>query len=133
MRVIFFCSRQVTPASRFFYNRASQERTSGEESIVLFSFQFHRIQQILHQDLKSRHDTSQQFQTCPRVLTWAVPRQPNQELVRAQEPMSSFFAGAEGEISKSKISIGRPIVVQALGISTIPAMWPCTGAQDNKR
>lgn len=37
-------------------------------------------------------------------------------LAKAQVPMSSFFAAAVGEMSKSKISIGRPIVVQALGI-----------------
>jgi len=68
----------------------------------------------------------------------------------AQDPISNFFAGPEGEISKSKMSIGRPMVVQALGIcvlsvtkhgqekreyrtSTIPATWPCTGAHDRRR
>lgn len=34
----------------------------------------------------------------------------------AQAPISSFWTAASGLISKSKISIGRPRVVQALGI-----------------
>lgn len=37
-------------------------------------------------------------------------------LAYAHEPKSNFFGSADGEISKSKMSIGRPIVVQALGI-----------------
>lgn len=37
-------------------------------------------------------------------------------LVKAQVPISIFFAGPVGEISKSKISIGNPSVVQAFGI-----------------
>lgn len=37
-------------------------------------------------------------------------------LVKAQVPISIFFAGLEGEMSKSKMSIGNPSVVQALGI-----------------
>lgn len=72
-----------------------------------------------------------------------------QALYLAQVPMSNFFAGPEGEISKSKMSMGRPMVVQAFGIcnvsamvickscsihtSTIPATWPCTGAHDSSR
>jgi hypothetical protein len=37
-------------------------------------------------------------------------------LVKAQVPISIFFAGPVGEISKSKISIGNPSVVHAFGI-----------------
>ncbi len=37
-------------------------------------------------------------------------------LVKAQVPISIFLAGPVGEISKSKISIGKPSVVQAFGI-----------------
>ena len=37
-------------------------------------------------------------------------------LVKAQVPMSIFLAGSEGEMSKSKMSIGSPSVMQALGI-----------------
>lgn len=37
-------------------------------------------------------------------------------LVNAHEPISSFGIKAPGEISKSKMSIGMPIVVQAFGI-----------------
>jgi hypothetical protein len=34
----------------------------------------------------------------------------------------------DGMISKSKISVGRYSVAQALGMSTTPLIWPCTGA-----
>ena len=51
----------------------------------------------------------------------------------AQLPRSSFFAGVSGLISKSKISIGNPIVVHEFGMSTMPATCPCTGAQDSRR
>ena len=72
-------------------------------------------------------------------------------LVKAQVPISNFFAGPNGEISKSKMSIGRPRVIQALGIfvdnqqlqigavslrqltSTKPATCPWIGAQLSKR
>lgn len=37
-------------------------------------------------------------------------------LVKAQTPISIFLAGPVGEMSKSKISIGRPRVVHAFGI-----------------
>lgn len=37
-------------------------------------------------------------------------------LVKAQVPKSRFSGFALGEISKSKMSIGRPRVVQAFGI-----------------
>ena len=37
-------------------------------------------------------------------------------LVKAQVPISIFFAGPVGEMSKSKMSIGRPSVMQAFGI-----------------
>jgi hypothetical protein len=37
-------------------------------------------------------------------------------LVKAQVPMSIFFAGPVGEMSKSKMSMGRPRVVHAFGI-----------------
>ena len=36
-------------------------------------------------------------------------------LVKAQVPISIFFAGPVGDMSKSKISIGKPSVVHALG------------------
>jgi hypothetical protein len=62
-------------------------------------------------------------------------------LAYAHDPKFIFLAGPFGLISKSKMSMGMPIVVQALGIyvarqgitdertgahvtSTIPAMWP---------
>lgn len=76
-------------------------------------------------------------------------------LVNAHEPISSFGIGAPGEISKSKMSIGMPIVVQAFGIcvcqkkgkkeriqvrvrvrvltSTMPATWPWIGAHERRR
>src|SRR3954454_8922851 len=34
----------------------------------------------------------------------------------------------DGITSKSKISVGSHKVAQALGTSTTPEMWPCTGA-----
>jgi len=37
-------------------------------------------------------------------------------LVNAQVPISSFWTGAPGEMSKSKMSMGRPSVMHALGI-----------------
>jgi hypothetical protein len=46
--------------------------------------------------------------------------------------MSMLFAGP-GEISKSKMSIGNPRVVQAFGMSTIPATCPWIGAHDIRR
>jgi hypothetical protein len=41
-----------------------------------------------------------------------------------------IFCGpaAVGLMSKSKISVGSHSVAQALGTSTTPLMWPCTGA-----
>lgn len=52
---------------------------------------------------------------------------------KAHDPISSFFAGPVGEMSKSKISMGSPMVVHALGMSTIPATWPWMGAHDRSR
>jgi len=43
------------------------------------------------------------------------------ELAKAQLPMSLLTTSAWGLMSKSKISIGRPMVVQLFGISTMPA------------
>jgi len=43
----------------------------------------------------------------------------------AQDPMSNFFAGPEGEMSKSKMSMGKPIVVQAFGICYVSAKVMC--------
>ena len=40
----------------------------------------------------------------------------NHLLVNAQVPISIFVADPDGEISKSKMSIGRPSVMQAFGI-----------------
>lgn len=40
------------------------------------------------------------------------------------EPRSLFSTGASGMMLKSKMSTGKPIVVHAFGMSTIPAMWP---------
>jgi hypothetical protein len=37
-------------------------------------------------------------------------------VVKAQAPISRFVAGVIGEMSKSNMSIGKPIVVQAFGI-----------------
>jgi len=37
-------------------------------------------------------------------------------LATAQAPISIFFAGPVGEISISKMSMGRPRVIQAFGI-----------------
>lgn len=45
-------------------------------------------------------------------------------LANAQDPRSRFSAGRCGLMSKSKISMGNPMVVHALGISTIPATCP---------
>ena len=73
------------------------------------------------------------------------------ELAKAQLPRSLFSILASGMMLKSKMSTGRPvsvtlayrfysevftdlpIVVQELGMSTIPATWPCTGAHDSRR
>ncbi|MNI89852.1 hypothetical protein D3C73_1473090 [compost metagenome] len=38
---------------------------------------------------------------------------------------------ALGWMSMSKISVGSHKVAQALGMSTTPLMWPCTGAVPN--
>lgn len=46
------------------------------------------------------------------------------ELAKAQVPKSRFSAGACGEMSKLKMSIGRPMVVHEFGMSTIPATCP---------
>lgn len=45
-------------------------------------------------------------------------------LATQQAPISIFFAGPVGEMSKSKISIGSPSVMQAFGISTRPPTCP---------
>jgi hypothetical protein len=37
-------------------------------------------------------------------------------VVKAQVPRSRLVAGVSGEMSKSKMSIGKPMVVQAFGI-----------------
>ncbi len=45
------------------------------------------------------------------------------------EPSSCFVGpSAVGIMSKSKISLGNHKVAQALGMSTTPEIWPCTGA-----
>ncbi len=40
----------------------------------------------------------------------------------------SFGPSAFGFMSNSKMSVGSHSVAQALGISTTPEIWPCTGA-----
>jgi len=52
-----------------------------------------------------------------------------QLLAIAHEPRSCFFGSADGEMSNEKMSMGKPIVVHALGISTIPATCPSMGMQ----
>ena len=48
---------------------------------------------------------------------------------RSKPPLMCLIGPAAlGMMSKSKISVGRYKVAQALGISTTPEMWPCTGA-----
>lgn len=56
----------------------------------------------------------QHYMSCSRY------RRPH-ELAYAHLPRSSFLTGASGEMSKSKISFGRPMVVQEFGTSTMPA------------
>lgn len=44
-------------------------------------------------------------------------------------PSNAFFGPAAlGRMSNEKISVGTYNVAQALGISTMPLMWPSTGA-----
>lgn len=50
-----------------------------------------------------------------------------------QDPMSFKSGSLSMEISKSKISIGIPNVVQTFGMSTIPAIEPLMGAHDSNR
>jgi len=50
------------------------------------------------------------------------------------EPRDRFLTlFASTETSNSKMSIGKPSVVHAFGISTIPAIDPLMGAQDSSR
>jgi hypothetical protein len=45
------------------------------------------------------------------------------------EPSKNFVGPAAlGLMSKSKICVGNHSVAHALGTSTTPLMWPCTGA-----
>ena len=56
---------------------------------------------------------------CIVHLTYFSPTRParqNHLVVNAQVPISIFVADPDGEISKSKMSIGRPSVMQAFGI-----------------
>ena len=47
----------------------------------------------------------------------------------SMSPLMCLIGPAElGIMSKSKISVGSHSVAQALGTSTTPEMWPCTGA-----
>lgn len=52
---------------------------------------------------------------------------------RAHLPRSCFFASALGLMSNSKMSMGRPMVVHAFGMSTMPAIWPSMGMHDSMR
>lgn len=75
---------------------------------------------------------------CPRIpqgkrLKISASAPIHQELANAQLPRSFFSAGTCGLISKSKISIGSPNVVQTFGMSTTEARCPWTGAHDSKR
>lgn len=51
------------------------------------------------------------------------------QVARSGFDLIIFFGPAEqGVMSKSKISVGTNTVAQALGMSTMPLMWPSTGA-----
>ena len=60
----------------------------------------------------------EEFETLPDAVTSLrrFPLSLSYLLATAQAPMSIFFTGPRGEMSKSKMSIGRPSVMQAFGI-----------------
>lgn len=70
---------------------------------------------------------------CSLFLPPAVTFPSLRPVSNAHGAMSSFLACPVGKMSKSKISIGKPIVVHAFGMSTIPATWPWIGAHESRR
>ena len=111
----------ISSASTPVKTSIERDRNTYARSKFSFTFPSHSLitslSRAVHQPSSGRIEPIRAQSTCLRLISSFHPDPPTITTPYhfAQLPISRFTISAVGIISKSKMSTGRPIVVQALG------------------